>query len=129
MTAKLGSTDVSFRLGADEVAAVYLGTQEVWSAVEPTVPAAPTINYAEFYPISPPTTEVGVFPPSDGGSAITGYKLYFNGVEKTPDDSFDTGTFLGFIFNEELTGQSLEVSAVNAVGEGPKSEPFIVIEP
>jgi hypothetical protein len=33
MGAKLGSTDVSFRLGAGEVAAVYLGTQEVWSAV------------------------------------------------------------------------------------------------
>jgi hypothetical protein len=33
MAAKLGSDDVSFRLGAGEVAAVYLGTQEVWSAV------------------------------------------------------------------------------------------------
>jgi hypothetical protein len=33
MAAKLGSSDVSFRLGAGEVAAVYLGTQEVWSAV------------------------------------------------------------------------------------------------
>jgi hypothetical protein len=35
MAAKLGSDDVSFRLGAGEVAAVYLGTQEVWSAVVP----------------------------------------------------------------------------------------------
>jgi hypothetical protein len=34
MAAKLGSDDVSFRLGAGEVAAVYLGTQEVWSAVQ-----------------------------------------------------------------------------------------------
>jgi hypothetical protein len=33
MAAKLGSDDVSFRLGAGEVAAVYLGAQEVWSAV------------------------------------------------------------------------------------------------
>jgi hypothetical protein len=33
MAAKLGSDDVSFRLGAGEVAAVYLGSQEVWSAV------------------------------------------------------------------------------------------------
>jgi len=32
MAAKLGTTDVSFRLGAGEVAAVYLGTQEVWTA-------------------------------------------------------------------------------------------------
>jgi len=34
MAAKLGSDDVSFRLGAGEVAAVYLGSQEVWSAVQ-----------------------------------------------------------------------------------------------
>jgi hypothetical protein len=128
MAAKLGSDDVSFRLGAGEVAAVYLGTQEVWSAVVPTVPGAPTINYAEFSAVRV-LTEVGVFPPNDGGSAITGYKFYFNGVEKTPDDSFNAGTFLGFDFEEELTGQSLEVSAVNSVGEGPKSEPVIVIEP
>jgi hypothetical protein len=35
MAAKLGSDDVSFRLGAGEVAAVYLGSQEVWSAAVP----------------------------------------------------------------------------------------------
>jgi hypothetical protein len=34
MAAKLGSGDVSFRLGSGEVAAVYLGSQEVWSAVQ-----------------------------------------------------------------------------------------------
>jgi hypothetical protein len=32
MAAKLGTADVSFRLGAGEVAAVYLGSQEVWTA-------------------------------------------------------------------------------------------------
>ena len=41
MAAKLGSDDVSFRLGAGEVAAVYLGSQEVWSAV----PAAATLYF------------------------------------------------------------------------------------
>jgi hypothetical protein len=35
MAVKLGIDDVSFRLGAGEVAAVYLGSQEVWSAVVP----------------------------------------------------------------------------------------------
>jgi len=128
MSAKLGSTDVSFRLGADEVAAIYRGAQEVWSAAVPTVPGAPTINYAEFL-VASNSTEVAFFPPNDGGSAITGYKFYFNGVEKTPDTSFAAGAELVFEFEEELTGQSLEVSAVNSVGEGPKSEPFIVIEP
>jgi hypothetical protein len=45
MALKLGSTDVSFRLGAGEVAAVYLGSQEVWSAVP--VPATLYYNDAE----------------------------------------------------------------------------------
>jgi len=44
MAAKLGSDDVSFRLGAGEVAAVYLGSQEVWSAVP--VPATLYFNNA-----------------------------------------------------------------------------------
>jgi hypothetical protein len=35
MAAKLGSDDVSFRLGAGEVAAVYLGSQEVWASGPP----------------------------------------------------------------------------------------------
>lgn len=33
MSAKLGSTDVSFRLGAVTPAAVYLGAEQVWTAV------------------------------------------------------------------------------------------------
>jgi hypothetical protein len=41
MSIKLGNTDVSFRLGAGEVAAVYLGSQEVWSAV----PVAATLYF------------------------------------------------------------------------------------
>ena len=41
MAAKLGSDDISFRLGAGEVAAVYLGSQEVWSAV----PVAATLYF------------------------------------------------------------------------------------
>jgi hypothetical protein len=35
MAAKLGSDDVSFRLGASTPAAVYLGAMQVWSAVVP----------------------------------------------------------------------------------------------
>lgn len=35
MAAKLGSTDVSFRLGATTPAKVYLGSEEVWTAVTP----------------------------------------------------------------------------------------------
>jgi hypothetical protein len=44
MAAKLGSDDISFRLGAGEVAAVYLGSQEVWSAVPP-IAASLLLNF------------------------------------------------------------------------------------
>lgn len=35
MAAKLGTADVSFRLGATTPAAVYLGSEQVWTAVTP----------------------------------------------------------------------------------------------
>jgi hypothetical protein len=46
MAAKLGSSDVSFRLGSGEVAAVYLGTQEVWSPVPATLYFNNAVNEA-----------------------------------------------------------------------------------
>jgi len=46
MAAKLGSNDVSFRLGAGEVAAVYLGSQEVWSLVPATLYFNAAVNEA-----------------------------------------------------------------------------------
>jgi hypothetical protein len=56
MAAKLGSTDVSFRLGAGEVAAVYLGAQEVWSAA---VPATLYFYYEDAEEADSAWTEVG----------------------------------------------------------------------
>jgi hypothetical protein len=59
-------------------------------------------------------------PASDGGSTITAYKVYVNGVW----DGYDSSS------NESIdavsTGQVVEVSAVNAVGEGPKSAAVVV---
>lgn len=118
MAAKLGSTDVSFRLGATTPAAVYLGSEQVWSAA--TVPGAPTITS-----VADAGGDTQVYydaPESDGGSAITSYKFYIDGVEATPV-SQSTGQAL---LTGGGPGASIEVSAVNAVGEGPKSDPVTV---
>ena len=119
MGAKIGTGDVSFRLGSATPAAVYLGSEQVWSAV--SVPGAPTITSAAFS--SGDTTVVVDAPVSDGGSSITGYKFYFDGLEATPDD---VQTDVIYIFYADYSGQDAEVSAVNAVGEGAKSDPVTV---
>jgi hypothetical protein len=78
-----------------------------------TVPGAPTItSAAESFSVEWTT-------PSTGGSPLTGYRLYVNGSLSE--------------FNEWATasvdsysaGSLLQVSAVNAIGEGPKSPAFV----
>lgn len=85
--------------------------------VTATVPGAPTITFAEDGNYANWTA-----PASDGGSAITAYKFYVNGVW----DGANYGSE-GFESVDPVnTGQVVEVSAVNAVGEGPKSAPVTV---
>lgn len=55
--------------------------------------------------------------PDDGGSAITGYRVYRNDVLAASVGG-DTNTFTDA---SSTTSTSYRVSAVNAVGEGPKS--------
>ena len=123
MAAKLGSDDVSFRLGSTTPAAVYLGSEQVWSAA--TVPGAPTIDVASYEG----ETIVRFFPPeNDGGSAITGYKFYFDDVEATPlsgPNAFGDDRLI-VDFTSDFAGQSAQVSAVNALGESTKSAPVTV---
>jgi hypothetical protein len=125
MAAKLGSSDVSFRLGAGEVAAVYLGSEQVWSAV--SVPGAPTITSAT----DADGTGCGFIewtvPESDGGSPITAWRFYLNGVftdevgaESNPTSA--SGCTLGTV-----AGGTLTMSAVTAAGEGPQSAGFTVV--
>ena len=78
-----------------------------------TVPGAPTIVSA-VEDASPLITLAA--PSSDGGSPITGYVFYVNGVqvEAYPE--------LWPVFSLPVSeGDEIEAAAVNAVGEGPKS--------
>ena len=115
MAVKLGTSNVTLKLGTQSVTG-YLGS----AIVTATVPGAPTIDSAMEL-IGDVTLNYSA-PESDGGSAITGYIYYVNGVPVTP-----TSETPGF--SAVFPGQFpdvIEVSAVNAVGEGPKSAPVTV---
>lgn len=88
----------------------------------PSVPGAPTIVSATQ---SVGNTTVVFSPPeSDGGSPITSYKFYVEGSESAPTSVVGTtATWAG----QDGFGD-VQVSAVNAVGEGPKSAAVEVVE-
>ena len=90
-----------------------------------SVPGAPTINQAFFDPNDTGTNVSWLAPVSNGGAAITGYLVYFDDESYTPT-SVVGSTY--YRFNNNYTGATVEVSAVNAVGEGPRSAPFTVVE-
>lgn len=79
-----------------------------------TVPGAPTITVAvDATPLE------WLAPASDGGSPILFYNVYIDGV-------FVDGVYGGTTWADSpFAGAVCEVSAVNAVGEGPKSAPVI----
>jgi len=116
MAVKLGTSSVTLKLGTQSVTG-YLGS----AIVTATVPGAPTITSATQEGI----IAVVVFsaPESDGGSAITEYRVYVDGILSAPDSTPNEFTAE---FDAELAGAEIEVSAVNAVGEGPKSAPVTV---
>ena len=82
----------------------------------PTVPGAPTITGADGY--------TGMLtwsaPASNGGSSITNYRIYEDGffIDQVNGDVLTWPSIVG-------PGAGYEVSAVNAVGEGPKSAAVI----
>ena len=125
MATKLGSTDVSFRLGAATPSKVALGAVEVWTDVVPTAPGIPTGLTVTTSVTAESSVDVSwAAPASDGDSPITGYKVYrsFDGSTYTPHSTpSGPSAAVTVAYNG---GQTIyvRVSAVNAIGEGSYSE-------
>ena len=97
MAAKLGSTDVSFRLGATTPAAVYLGAVPVWTAV-PTFTGAVSGDWAE------PGNWVGGELPAAADNAIVTATVSSNSGEDSPTVANLTVSSGGFVILITVTG-------------------------
>ena len=93
-------------------------TEKKDESLVPTVPSAPVITLYVDAEVIRWTT------PSDGGSALTGYKLYRNGELVEPDDPNNPWTQSSL--DTYAVGSVMQVRAVNAVGDGPLSDPVTV---
>jgi len=82
------------------------------------VPGKPTITLANTSQAIQWTT------PSTGGSPLTSYKLYRNGEQVEPDDSNNPWTTE--TLESYAVGSVMRVRAVNAIGDGPLSDPVTV---
>jgi hypothetical protein len=59
-----------------------------------------------------------------GGSPLTSYKLFRNGVKVEPSDTAEPwSTFSADLYE---AGSVMRVQAVNAIGDGPLSDPVTV---
>ena len=89
-------------------------TQGSASRIPQTVPGAPTITLAQAGGSVQWTT------PSNGNSSLTGYRFYVG------DLLIENTAWTTISANAYGEGEVVQVSAVNAVGEGPKSAPVTV---
>jgi hypothetical protein len=114
MGAKIGTGNVLFRVGSGSPAKVFLGT----AAVQ-TVPGAPVITAAS------DGSNIEFTPPADGGSPILGYNIYVDGVLEVSNEPM----VIEGILDTPLAaapGADVEIAAVNAIGEGPRSAPVTI---
>jgi hypothetical protein len=117
MAAKIGTSNVLFRVGSGSPSKVFLGT----AAVQ-TVPGAPTNLTAGF---GDGAWQLSWIAPSDGGSPLTAYRVYSNGVL---DTGAQTSPLSADATTTAQTDAEISVSAVNAIGEGPQSSPLLLEE-
>jgi hypothetical protein len=124
--ARIGSVAAAPFVGGEFVS-LYLGSTRV-----PTVPGPPQILSATYTTgIDFVETSVLHTVPNNGGSSITEYKYYFDGVEASFSNVNENGAAGQDFFSKfdlSFLGQAVQVSAVNGVGEGPKSAPVTVTE-
>ena len=86
--------------------------------VSASVPGKPTINLA----VS--VQAIQWTDPATGGSPLTSYKLFRNGVKVEPSDTADPWSTVSESLYE--AGSVMRVQAVNAIGDGPLSDPVTV---
>jgi hypothetical protein len=110
---RIGSVAAAPFVGGEFVS-LYVGATRV-----PTVPDKPVIASAG---VDGSSLFVAADEPDDGGSAIEGYNLYVNGVRTVAENNS-----LNFFPNSGAAVSDIcRVSAVNAIGEGPLSDPVSV---
>lgn len=111
--ARLGSIAAAPFLG-NQFVSLYVGATRV-----PTVPGKPTITNVSPYPGGFYDSVYWNPPANNGGSPITAYKLYSEG-------EYDSGAQIDlFSANGSINNGYYQVSAVNAVGEGPLSDVYV----
>jgi hypothetical protein len=86
--------------------------------VSASVPGKPTINLA----VS--VQAIQWTDPETGGSPLTSYKLFRNGVKVEPSDTAEPWSTVSADLYE--AGSVMRVQAVNAIGDGPLSDPVTV---
>jgi hypothetical protein len=117
MGIQIGTSDALLYLG-DQFVALYRGQERV-----PTVPGKPpSLTVSDPFENGNVVAFVGV--PDNGGSVITDYRVYVNGVLDETAPYEEQINQRGFI--DVLPGDVVTASAVNAVGEGPRSAPVTI---
>lgn len=97
---------------------------EIIAAQVPDAPDQPTLKAASASYIEPQWVA-----PIDGGSAIRGYKVYKNGIHKTPDFATAHNVLSLVITDQIVPGveYSITVVAYNDVGDSAPSEAKLML--
>lgn len=109
--ARIGTIAAAPFLGSQFVS-LYLGDERA-----PTVPGRPVVaEVIEF-------ADIEFTPPADGGSAILGYNVYVaDNLANESDLVTETSPGITPLIAGS-PGDDVQIAAVNAIGEGPKSDP------
>jgi hypothetical protein len=117
MALQLGSSAALFRVGSGPPSKVFLGTVSIQN-----VPGAPVITEAS------DGSDIEFTPPADGGSPILGYNIYVNDVREIYSPDVPQVPFAAGRLDEAgAEGDDLQIAAVNAIGEGPRSAVFVIL--
>jgi hypothetical protein len=120
MAAKIGTSNVLFRVGSGSPSKVFLGT----AAVQ-TVPGKPVVTSSSVSGNGLASAVVMDVTPN-GGSPITRYRLTLSGFGQINSFSIsesESSVAAAFIGNQ--TGRTATIQAENAIGVSESSESFV----